>query len=396
MAPERIHSQRWSVAASPIQGIVRRFEDNPPINVLRASIAGLLALGSLAAGLQHSVDPSLAQSNQITIGCDGTNCGTTSPSTTLSNSVEHSTPEEPVSTVSNTVPAQSSAIESPTDSSQVAAQEIKPPEPPTRTKNEPMRDALEDVLSRIPTLEELAVLFPAQYGDWQKQLEQISYLDQAVNVTVGDFLAFRFDDSFVGVFDDLDGYKTIIRPELIVLHTTGHRYPPGQEGGALFATGLKMRSGGPYSCNYFVNHEGAAVYRYYQEDTHMTACAKGVNEKAINIEVEADITSPDAPASSMIYDITPMALVKTILTVVWLARGNNLAISDYTVAGHMAIAMIFNNETFNPIDKTVDSLGKFDVPTDLAKLIIRKASELDEQLQRVNWIDKAMTDSRTN
>ena len=130
------------------------------------------------------------------------------------------------------------------------------------------------------------------YGDWEKQLGYIAYLDQHTNVTPDDYHNFHYNDSFIGSFKNTSEYNTRITPSVIVPHWTAHRYPPGLAGGALFATGLTSSG---LSSNYFIDHSGEAVYRYYDEDNPKNAAALGMNKFAVNIKLRAQIAMPTPP-----------------------------------------------------------------------------------------------------
>lgn len=251
---------------------------------------------------------------------------------------------------------------------------------PNRIQNEPLRSRIEGRLQQVPTLQELGKLFPVHYGDWQRQLDYISQLDKASNVTVDDYHNFTFNDQFKGAFINTPGYKQRITPQLIVLHWTAHRYPAGTEGGQLFATELINNIRGTLSSNYFIPHDGKNVYRYYDEDTHMTAGALGMNLFAVNVEAEADRADQNAPAPSVLYDVKPEEINKMVLTVVQLARRYNLAISEYTTIGHEAGDILCVNSTFNPATRSVTNLRKFDMPQELVHVVINKAKTLDQQL----------------
>lgn len=357
MSPEQNQSRRWPEVLQPVLDFAVRLEQNPPIDVLKKSIASLIAVGALAVGVAHT-NGEAADTDQLVMACrDIEDC-------------EQAFSPEPIILPPTPQPI---AVE-------IQPKAPVPQAPAARIQNEPMRSRLEGPLRQVPTLPELAIIFPAEYGDWQQQMNYINQLSDLSDVTPGEYQNFRFNDQFLGIFADSSEYNTHITPQLIVAHWTVHRYPPGAVGGELFATSLKNSARGSLSSNYFIDHAGSAVYRYYDEDNHMTAGAIGMNRFGINIELEAGLPDPAGRAPSVIYDVTPEAFDQMVITVVQLARRYNLAISEYTVLGHYAGDMIFVNDSFNPQNGTVESLRKFDMPQELVAVLINKAQALDRQL----------------
>lgn len=357
MSPEQDQPRRWPEVLQPVLDFAERLEQNPPIDLLKKSIASLIAVGSLAIGVAH-VNGEEANADQLVMTCtDIEDC-------------EQAFAPNPILLPPNPQPI----------SVEIVPEAPVPETPAARVQNEPMRSTLEGQLQQVPTLPELAVMFPAEYGDWQQQMDYINQLSEKSDATVEDFHNFRFNDQFMGIFADSSEYNTRITPQLILAHWTVHRYPAGPVGGELFATSLKNSARGSLSSNYFIDHAGSSVYRYYDEDTHMTAGAIGMNRFGVNIELEAGLPDPAGRAPSVIYDVTPEAFDQMVITVVQLARRYNLAISEYTVLGHYAGDMIFVNNTFNPQAGTVESLRKFDMPQELVTVLINKAQALDRQL----------------
>lgn len=357
MSPEQNQSRRWPEVLQPVLDFAERLEQNPPIDLLKKSIASLIAVGALAVGVAHAGGET-TNTDQLVMTCtDVEDC-------------EQAFAPEPLLLPPNPQPI---AVE-------IVPEAPVPEAPAARVQNEPMRSVLEAPLRQVPTLPELAVIFPAEYGDWQQQVDYIAMLDERAVVTPEDFHNFKYNDQFVNIFADSSEFGTRIIPKLIVPHWTVTKYPAGLAGGELFAISLKNSAQGRLSSNYFIDHKGSTVYRYYDEDTHMTAGAIGMNRFAINIELEAGLTLPTDAAPTVLYDVTPEALEKMVITVTQLARRYNLAISEYTVIGHLAGDMIFVNDTFNKSTGTVKSLRKFDMPQELVTVIIKKAQALDRQL----------------
>lgn len=246
-----------------------------------------------------------------------------------------------------------------------------------RIRREPLREFLEGKIDVAPTLEDLARLAPEQYADWRQQLAYIEVLDKAVNVTPADYRAFHFNDTYIGAFDGLGDYNTIITPQLIVPHWSVDRYPAGLAGGKRFADSLVKKR---LSSNYMVSHTSENVFRFYKSDTHMTAGGRGLNDMAIHIEIEAGLPTPDAPDPTVLFDITPSEVERTIITIVKLARRYKLAISKYTVIEHLRADLLFANKSYNPWRGTFDKLRKYDTAPDFTNMVVRKAAVLDEQV----------------
>ncbi len=360
MSMEVTRQQRWAAAIQPAFNLAARLESNPPTRLLGVAIAAVALTGSLTTlTYQESDNIDLAVAD-LSGACSDDGCDLevfAGPALPLTVTIAPTTTVvEMPATTPETVPAIG------------------------RAQNEPLRPTLEGSIQQVPTLPELGAMFPGSYGDWQRQLDYIYSLDQQTQVTVEDYTTFQFDDRYMGAFAGAGEYDKRITPKLIVPHWTVHRYPAGPEGGARFVTGLLNSSHGQLSSNYFIDHDGQTVYRYYDEDTRQTAGALGMNNFAVNVELEAGLAAPGDTAPTVLYDVTPEALNKMVITVVQLARRYNLAISEYTIVSHLAGDMIFVNDSFNAENGAVESMRKFDMPQELVVVIIGKAQTLDAQL----------------
>lgn len=350
-----------------LQQLTAHIEEHPPIRELKVAIASILAVGTLAIGLHPHDGEQLAAAAERS-ACTDVHCAP-QPGEELRLVVPDGLPPSPIAVRRpETSKPKRSAVAQP------AAVEASVVE---RTRHEPLRGFLENRLNHVPTLAELAVEFPAHYADWQAQLAYINQLDKQTDVSVPGYNSFQFDNQFVGAFaHSSQSYKKHIDPKMIVLHWTVNRYPAGDEGGALFAEGLRHAG---MSSNYFVPHDGAKVYRYFESDRHMSAGALGMNRFGVNVELEAGRLQPEAAAPQVVYDVTPAALEKMVYTVVQLARQNNLAINEYTVMGHLAGDLLFANDEYDARTGKTKTLRKFDMPQELVEVVIKKARLIDAQ-----------------
>lgn len=349
-----------------LQQFVAHIEEHPPVRELQAAIASIIALGTLSIGLHANAGEQLA----VAAASERQACADVACDTHSGNMLQLSAPD---GVRPSPIALKKPPVKKPAPAPATTTTERHTVE---RVRNEPMRGFLESRLQRIPTLEKLAQEFPSYYADWQAQETFITQLDAATEVSVPRYAQFNFDSQFVGAFTSSESYRTPIHPKMIVLHWTVNRYPEGDEGGALFAEGLRKAG---LSSNYFIPHNGAKTYRYFESDRHMSAGALGMNRFGVNIELEAGRLHPDALAPQVLYDITPAALEQMVYSVVRLARQNNLAINEYTVMGHLAGDLLFANKTYNNQTGKSDTLRKFDMPQELVQVVIKKAQAIDSQ-----------------
>lgn len=356
-------SREWPAVVDPVVTFVNHVERNLPVRLLRNSIIGLLAINTSLVGFEAtSNDKAAMDMVQPSLAACGGVCE-------VGVSVE--VQPSPILITPKKISTGPASIKMPVPAKTKEAVRQK------RLRREPLRSQLEHKIDIAPTLEDLAKLLPVHYADWQKQLAYIEQLDKTVHVTPADYKSFYFNDSFRGAFKGYGEYDTNIKPQLIVPHWTVDRYPHGQAGGKRFADSLRNKG---LSSNYLVSHTVKDVFRYYDSDTRQTAGGLGLNDKAIHIEIEAGLPSPEAMDPTVIFDITPGQIEQTIITVVKLARRYDLAISKYTVIEHLRADLLLVNKSYNPRLGTFDKLRKFDVTPDLTMVIIKKAAELDRQL----------------
>jgi hypothetical protein len=230
-------------------------------------------------------------------------------------------------------------------------------------RHEPMRPHLEAKLNKVPTLPVLGAQF-TEYADFEQQLAFINRIDREVQVGICDYASYQIDRAQSAAFVHNESYHTSMVPDMLVLHWTGGHYVNGVHDfiRVMHARGL--------SAAYFIGRTTPVTHALFENDARMPAHARAMNSFSQGVEIEAE----------GLYALTPDQLKQAVLLTVDFCRRNNLAISEYTVIGHYAGDVIFNNKSFNSANGTVEGVRKPDMPQELVHVVVRKAQQLDAQL----------------
>lgn len=266
---------------------------------------------------------------------------------------------------------------SPPRVSQASVEAAKPLELPTPERRgmpyQEFEANAELMLARLPSLETMHSLFPgtAFFENVAEQKQHIENLDRQIQLDVGEFRRFGFDESRVGVFR---GGR--MAPRMLIWHWTGDHYETVDD-----IVNMFKESGN--SVHAYIHHD-VSPHRFAGLGT-ILGHSLGMNAFAMGLEVYSgyydNVRSP-----LFNYDVarTKMGLYASVN----MLRAQNLPVNPKTLMSHFAGDLIFNNPYYDPYTGNFreipghkpPNVRKFDQPQEFMQMIVPKAMALDAAL----------------
>ena len=287
---------------------------------------------------------------------------------------------KPTQPAASQVPAvvRPSASPSPTDvwkPKKTETQIVKPPAPirPVLRARPALRrpaEGLAEWVDRLPTLDELAQLFPKSFRDVEQEKDYISTLDDSIRLSAEDYRNLHINTDYEHAFDSQPNSHLVINPTMFVIHWTATDYKHGVQ------SFIKVMRDEGLRVEYFIDRQGT-IYQLFDNDHHYPAHALGVNSFSQGVEIEA--TGAE--------DYTPEQLTSAALLALHFCRENGLAVSSSTILGHYAVDLLYDNPTYDKYSGTFHKagkkkpyLGKVDPPQEIIDFIVHDNEELARKL----------------
>jgi hypothetical protein len=229
------------------------------------------------------------------------------------------------------------------------------------------------MISKLPTLEALQVMFPsAFFNDVEGQKRHIAYLDESVHLDPEEFRRFGFDTSRANAFS-----AEAMASRMLIWHWTGDHYEtPDDIIRVLANRGLGVQG--------YCHHDHLA-YRFVPDLGMAVGHSLGLNDFAMGLEVYSGTYDG---VRSPLFSFTPEVTKTGLYASVSMFREKNLPINFATFMSHMAGDLIFVNPYYDPYTGTFHPIPghkpphvrKFDQPQEFMQMVVPKAQALDAAL----------------